>query len=140
MEVQQDLLSGIFARFLVLALLFSQAQFLLPQAAFPPPFRWIFYIAKLTYKKKKSGSKEDCDVLEKNKVNNLKNLKNEEQVHFVFQVWKRKAEYFACLKEVIEAKQQKDRERTTDDNHRDFKNDLLEDFGRILNSQSYAEI
>ena len=79
-------------------------------------------------------------MLEKNKVNNLKNVKNEEQVHFVFQVWKRKAEYFACLKEVIEAKQQKDRERTTDDNHRDFKNDLLEDFGQILNGQSYAEI
>ena len=62
-----------------------------------------------------------------------------ENLYLVCQVWKRKAWYFACLKEVIDAKQQKDRERTTDDNHRDFKNDLLEDFGRILNDQSYAE-
>ena len=47
----------------------------------------------------------------------------------------RKKLYFSCLKEVIEAKHQKDKERTTDDNHRDFKNDLLEDFGRVLNDQ-----
>ena len=52
----------------------------------------------------------------------------------------RKKWYFATLKKVMEAKQQKDRERTTDDNHRDFKNDLLEDIGRILNDQDLAEI
>ena len=47
----------------------------------------------------------------------------------------RKKLYFSCLKEVIEAKHEKDKERTTDDNHRDFKNYLLEDFGRALNDQ-----
>ena len=61
------------AGFLVYSLVISQAQFLLPQAAFPPPFRWIFYVAKLLYKKKKSESREDCHVLEMNAVNNLNN-------------------------------------------------------------------
>lgn len=56
------------------------------------------------------------------------------------QAMQRKKWYFASLKKVLEAKQQKDRERTTEDNHRDFKNDLLEDIGRILNDQDYAEI
>ena len=41
--------------------------------------------------------------------------------------------YFVCLKEVIQVKQQKDRDHTLDGNLSIFKNDLLEQFGRFLN-------
>ena len=60
---------------------------------------------------------------------------DEEQVfaslHFLFQAMQRMKWYFASLKQVMETKQQKDRERTHDDNHRDFKNDLLEDINEF---------
>ena len=59
-----------FLCFASLLLSFPQAQFLLPQATFPPPFRWIFYIAKLLYKRKMRESTEEHHVLEMNAVNN----------------------------------------------------------------------
>ena len=64
----------------------------------------------------------------------------EEQVfgslHFLFQAMQSKKWYFVILKQGMETKHPKDRERTTKDNHRAFKNDPLEDIGRILNDQN----
>ena len=100
---QKDFLSFV-------SLFLPQAQFLLPQATFPPPFRWIFYIAKLLYKKKKRESLEDCNVLEMNAVNDKIYCEEEEEqvfgsLHFLFQAMQRKKWYFVTLKQGMETKQ-----------------------------------
>ena len=95
----------------------SQADFLSPCAAFPPPFRWIFYFAQLVYKAKKSNTQTERLEAAAEKTN----------------VRRKKKAYFVCLKEVILVKQQKDRDNTMNENLSIFKNDLLEQFGRYLN-------
>ena len=98
----------------------SQAQFLGPSAAFPPPFRWIFHLAQLVYKAKKK-TRQDTKQHEKTSVR------------------MNKKKYFFCLKELILVKQQKDKDNTMDENFSIFKNDLLEQFGRFLNDPDNDE-
>ena len=43
--------------------------------------------------------------------------------------------YFVCLKEVIQVKQQKDRDHTFEGNLTKFKKQILEDFGNILKEE-----
>ena len=152
MEIQQDVLSGKKKDSLSnhSASRFSQAQFLSPDAAFPPPFRWIFYLAKLVYKIKKDNKtksqidEEQSDVTtnitsdEKAKKNRQRTVKIQSNLNTkkaeAANVRGNKKKYFLCLKEVIQVKQQKDRDHTIDGNLSIFKKDLLEEFGRFVNN------
>ena len=106
--------------------LLSQAEFLSPKAAFPPPFRWIFYFAQAVYKAKKKSTHRE-------KLGNLEAAAEKTNVR------RKKKAYFVCLKEAILVKQQKDRDNTTNENLSIFKNDLLEQFSRYLNDPDNGE-
>ena len=54
-------------------------------------------------------------------------------------VRRKKKAYFVCLKEILQVKQQKDRDQTMGGNLLIFKNKLLEEFGRFLNDAANDE-
>jgi len=92
---------------------YYEAQFFGPHAAFPPPFQWVYLIVQMVYniKKKEASKREERNVMDKKK------------------------KYFDCLKEVIQVKQQKDKERTLDESLSCFQNDLLEQFDSFLKNK-----
>ena len=76
----------------------------------------------------------------KNRINSAKvhaeqDTKNTEATN----VRRKKKAYFVCLKEILQVKQQKDRDQTMGGNLSIFKNKLLEEFGRFLNDAANDE-
>lgn len=83
-----------------------QAQFLLKKSTFPQPFQWIYYIAKFVHWCKKKSTEDQ----------------NEEPVDLLT-----KSNYLRLLKKLITIKQQKELEKTREDNLADLREDLKQD-------------
>merc|ERR1711962_876401 len=82
------------------------------------PFQWVYLIVQMVYNIEKKGAskREERNVMDKKK------------------------KYFDCLKEVIQVKQQKDKERTLDESLSCFQNDLLEQFDSFLKNKEENRI
>jgi len=85
---------------------YYQAQFLLKKSTFPQPFQWIYYIAKFVHWCKKKSTEDQ----------------NEEPVDLLT-----KSNYLRLLKKLITIKQQKELEKTREDNLADLREDLKQD-------------
>jgi hypothetical protein len=89
---------------------YYQAQFLLEKSTFPPPFQWIYYIAKFVHWCKKTSTKDQEKEAEQRKKAN-----------------ETKLEYLRLLKKLITIKQQKELEKTKEDSFVDLREDVKQD-------------
>ena len=104
MEVQQKLLPGDFLIHIAgnlgpVKTIFFQAQFLRPKFTFPPPFQWIYYIARFVHDYKKRPKT---------------NFNIEDQARPLHQKEgaKKKLEYLKLLRKLISIKQKNELEKT----------------------------
>jgi len=93
---------------------YYQAQFLLEKSTFPPPFQWMYYIAKLVHFCKKE-SKKDQDEEPVDRLTKLKKLK-----------------YLRLLKKLITVKQNREEEMTKEDSLTDLRKDLKQDMTKEI--------
>ena len=83
-----------------------QAQFLEEKSTFPPPFQWIYYIARFVHWCKKTSAKgQDVEAID----------------------YETKLKYLRLLKKLITIKQQKELEATGEDSLADLREDLKQD-------------
>ena len=86
-----------------------QANFLRKKSTFPPPFQWIYYLARFVHWCKRGSAKDE-------------NNYNQEQ----------KVDYLTLLKELILTKQKNEFENSEEDNREDLRAHLKQDMAEEM--------
>ena len=91
-----------------------QAQFLMEKSTFPPPFQWIYYVAKFVHWCKKESTKDQGEEPVDSKTR------------------EKKKKYLRLLKKLITIKQNKEVEMTKEDSFTDLRKDLKQDMTKEI--------
>lgn len=93
---------------------YYQAQFLMEKSTFPPPFQWIYYVAKFVHWCKKDSTKDQGEEPVDSKTR------------------EKKKKYLRLLKKLITIKQNKEVEMTKEDSFTDLRKDLKQDMTKEI--------